>query len=159
MTYDKRQRGNRDRNEVGSVAISATDMRGRLDREDTRWLALKRDVALYEPTDDTAADWSGFRADFHRDFYAWRQFYRDNRDNIAGDLWPLSDTAGEINEWADTLNGHRTRYTEITGREVSAAAARRGRGRSASAPGMGTAGWVLGALFLGGVAYAWGKAD
>lgn len=156
VTYDKRgTRGDR----VGAVAISATDMRGRLDREDGRWLALKRDVAGYTATDDTAADWPGFRQDFLRDFYSWRLFYRDNYDNLAGDLWPLSDTAAEINEWASVLDGHRARFTEVTGREASAAARRRGRGRSAGAPGAGTATLVLGGLFLGGLAYAWGKAS
>lgn len=154
MTYDKR-RGAVDR--VGSVAISATDMRGRLDREDARWLALKRDVAGYTATDDTASDWPGFRTDFLRDFYSWRLFYRDNYDNLAGDLWPLSDTASEINEWAEVLNGHRARFTEVTGREASAAARRRGRGRSAGPPGVGTPGLVLGGIFLAGLAYAWGK--
>lgn len=139
---------------VGEMVRSASENRAALNRERNRWLALKSDVAEYARAGDAAvlADtgWTSFRADFYRDFYAFNAFFRDNIDNIMGDVWPVSDLQAEIDEWAAVLNRYREVYRELTGREVSPAARRSGRSRRELGPsagfGVGTALVVLGGL-------------
>lgn len=150
MSYSKRSRRSRRRTseKVGELVRSASDNRSALDRERNRWLAMKRDVARYVPTDDTAAEWPDFRTDWRRDFYAWENFYRSNYDNVMGDVYPLSDLQSEIDEWAEVLNRWRSRFSELTGTTPSEPVMRSGR-RSPVGPSTGLS---VGTLVLGGAA-------
>lgn len=143
---------------VGELVRSASDNRSALDRERNRWLAFKRDVAEFASSPDAerlGREWSNFRADWLRDFYAFEAFYRSNYDNIMGDLWPLSDLQSEIDEWAEVLNGHRETWRTLTEREPSAPVARSGR-RAPVGPSTGL-GWgtvALGAAVVLGIGVA-----
>lgn len=106
---------------VGQMATGPTENRAALDRADIRWRSLKRDVAAEHLRLGAAATstFTEFRREFLESFEAWRRFYSGSIDNVAGDIWPLSDLGIELERWEATLEAYRSRYREITGREPS----------------------------------------
>ena len=63
----------RGRVRVGELWATAEEVRGELDRVNTRWLALKRTVATSLPSTDAT------RLEFQNEWAAWHRFYVDAR--------------------------------------------------------------------------------
>ena len=106
---------------IGQIATGPTENRAALDRSDIRWRSLKRDVAAEQLRRgaDAPSSWVDFRREFLESFEAWRRFYSNSIDNVAGDLWPISDLGIEIERWDATLEAYRSRYRELADREPS----------------------------------------
>ncbi len=146
---------------IGQIATGATENRAALDRVRVRWLALKRDIAAETtrlgPT--PPEEWSSFRREFLEQFAAWEAFYRDEYDNLAGDLWPISDLGAEIERWEATLTAYTSRFRALADREPSGVtsadtAPRAPLGPPSYDPIGDSIRWIALALIVLGVAWA-----
>lgn len=138
---------------VGELYLTAGQVRAELDRVDSRWLALKRDIVHNIPLGDaTPENRAEFRRSFLDAFYRWRRFYEDAADDWMG--WGTNVTQAE--SFDAELDNWRTRYASLTGREPSApTTSATGRRYRASGDAWADAiKWVAGGAAVVAIAYA-----